>query len=78
MTLSANDWSSDGKKGGYDDPVQASEGFEYQQGKPVKALIGIALLVVLALVFSRMHPAPHDMSGNSAVTTGQTTGSTTR
>lgn len=79
MTLmSGNDWSSDGKKDTYDGPIQTSEDFEYQQGKPIKALIGIALLVVLALVLSRMNPAPHEASSNPAVTTGQTTGSATR
>ncbi|MDO8979990.1 MAG: hypothetical protein Q7V17_12245 [Afipia sp.] len=78
MTLSANNWSSDSKEGGYDEPIQTSEEFEYQQGKPIKAIIGIALLVVLALVLSRMNPAPHAISNNPAVTTGQTTGSATR
>jgi len=76
--MSGNDWPSDGKKGGYDEPVQTSEEFEYQQGKPIKALIGVALLVVLALVLARMSPAPHEASNNPAVTTGQTTGSGAR
>jgi hypothetical protein len=75
---SGNDWLSEGKKGAYDDPVQTSEEFEPQRGKPIKTLIGIALLVVFALVLSRMHPVPHDMSGNPAVTMGQTTGSAIR
>lgn len=78
MPLSANDWSSDRKKGGYDEPIQTSEEFEYQQGKPIKALIGVALLVVLALVLARMNPAPHEASTDPAVTTGQTTGSSAR
>ncbi len=79
MTLTTgNDWSSDGKKGGYDEPVQTSEEFEYQQGKPVKALIGVALLVVLAVALARMNPAPHEASNTPAVTTGQTTGSSNR
>jgi len=78
MTLSANNWSSDSKEGGYDESIQTSEEFEYQQGKPIKALIGVALLVVLALVLARMNPAPHEVSTNPAVTTGQTTGSSVR
>ncbi len=73
-----NDWSSEGKKGGYDEPIQTGEEFEYQQGKPVKALIGVALLVVLAVVLARMGPTPHEVSNTPAVTTGQTTGSSTR
>lgn len=79
MTLMlGNDWSSDGKKGGYDEQVPTSEEFEHQQGKPIKALIGIALLVVLALVLSRMNPAPHETSSTPAITTGQTMGSANR
>jgi hypothetical protein len=77
MTLSGNDWSSDGKKGGYDEPIQTSKESESQQGKPIKAVFGVALLVVLALILARMHPVPHDVS-NPAVTTGQTTGSSAR
>jgi hypothetical protein len=58
----------------YDEPV-ATDGFENQQGKPVKALIGIALLVVLAVVLARMNPAPHETTSAPAWTTNQTTGS---
>lgn len=78
MTLSANDWSSNGKGASNGKPVRTTEKFEYQQGKPIKALIGVALLVVLALVLARMNPAPHETSANPAITTGQTTGSITR
>ena len=75
MTLtSGNDWSSGDKKSVYDEPV-ATDGFENQQGKPVKALIGIALLVVLAVVLARMNPAPHETTSAPAWTTNQTTGS---
>lgn len=76
--MSGSDWMSDGKKGVSDEPAQASEEFAYQQGKPVKALIGIALLVVLAVALARMSPAPHDVSNNPAITTGQTTGTSAR
>lgn len=70
--MSGNDWSSDGKNGAREEPVRTSE-LENQLGKPVKALIGIALLVVLALVLARMHPAPHEISGDLGMTTtGQT------
>lgn len=75
---SGGDWMSDGKKGAYDEPVQTSEEFEYQQGKPIKALIGIALLVVLAVALARMNPAPHEVSNTPAITTGQTTGAGAR
>ena len=71
--MSGNDWSSDGKNGARQKPAGTGE-LENQMGKPVKALIGIALLVVLAVVLSRMHPAPHEISSNPAMTTtGQTT-----
>lgn len=76
--MSGSDWMSDGKKGAYDEPVQTSEEFEYQQGKPIKALIGIALLVVLAVALARMNPAPHEVSNTPAITTGQTTGAGAR
>lgn len=78
MPISGKDWSSDGKNGVYDESVQTSKVPESQQGKPIKAVIGIALLVVLAIVLSRMHPAPHEVPNNPAVTTGQTTGSSAR
>lgn len=79
MTLmSGNDWSSDGKNSGYDERAQTSEEFEYQQGKPIKALIGVILLVALAVVLARMSPAPHEVTNNPAVTTSQTTGSSNR
>lgn len=76
--MSGSDWMSDGKKGVYDEPAQTGEEFEYQQGKPIKALVGIALLVVLAVALARMNPAPHETSNTPAITTGQTTGTGTR
>jgi hypothetical protein len=78
VLMSGNDWSSDGQKRGYDEPIQTSKEFEHQQGKPIKALIGVVLLVVLAVALSFMRPAPHAVSDNPAVTTSPTTGSSNR
>ncbi len=73
--MSESNWTSIKEKGGYNAPIQSSENFEYsQRDKPIKAIIGIALLVVLALAFSQMDSAPHDVSNAPAVTTGQITG----
>ena len=56
-----------------DSSVSASEQFELaQRGKPIKAMIGVALLVVVAVLLSRMHPVPHVVPDPS-VTSGQTT-----
>ncbi|MGL5168620.1 MAG: hypothetical protein ACRC9K_22290 [Afipia sp.] len=64
-------WMPDSEKSGHDTPP--GEDFDInQQGKPMKTVIGVALLVVLALVLSRMHPAPHEIADPS-VTTGQVT-----
>lgn len=76
--MSGSDWMSDGKQDGHDIPSHTGEKFEHQQGKPVKAIIGIALLVVLAIALARMNPAPHEVSNDPAITTGQTTGTGTR
>jgi len=72
--MSGNDWSSDGKKGVYDEPA-GTDDFDKQQGKPVKALIGIALLVVFAVILARMNPAPHETSSTPSWSTNQTIGS---
>lgn len=66
-------WMPDSEKNGRDTPARSSEDFDInQQGKPVKAIVGVAILVVLALILSRMNPAPHEISDPS-VTTGQST-----
>lgn len=70
--LSGSSWTPNREREGYDDPAQATDDVGYnQQNKPVKAVIGIAALVVLALVLSRMNPAPHDAANAPAITTGQ-------
>ena len=70
-------WTSDDEKAGYDAPAASNEGFgSKHQGKPVKTVIGIALLVILALVLSQLNPTPHDISNPSM--TGQTTGTDAR
>lgn len=78
MALISNDrWSSDEKKTAYDDATGTGD-FENQQGKSVKALIGIVLLVVFAIILARMNPAPHDSTSAPRSTTNQTTGSGAR
>lgn len=73
---SESSWMPDGEKSGHD--TLSNEDFDLnQQNKPVKAVVGVALLVVLALVLSRMHPAPHEIA-NPPVTTGQVTGTNAR
>lgn len=72
-------WTSDDEKDGYNAQAATNEGFgSKHQDKPVKAVIGIALLVILALALSRMNPAPHDISNNPSITTGQSTGTDAR
>ncbi|MCR6736260.1 MAG: hypothetical protein NVV83_20190 [Afipia sp.] len=71
---SENGWTSDHEKRGYDLPLDTQKDFDSQRDKPMKAVIGIALLVVLALALSRMHPVPHDVPDDSAAATGQITG----
>lgn len=78
MAISGDDWTTADKKRGYDEPAQTSDDFAHQRGKPIKAVIGVAVLVVLALVLSRMNPAPHEVSNTPAMTTGQTTGTSAR
>ncbi len=75
--MSESDRTSGGQKNGYNEMIETSE-FENQQSKPVKALIGIVLLVVLAVVLARMNPAPHETSIAPSWSTGQTTGSGAR
>jgi len=71
-------WMPESEKRGHDTPVNSGEDIGLnQRGKPVKTVIGVVLLVVLALALSRMHPVPHEMSDPS-VTTGQTTGTIAR
>lgn len=76
---SGTGWTSDKDHHGYDEPEQTSEELEFNQsGKPLKAVIGVAVLVVLALVLSRMNPASHEASSPPSVTTGQSTGTGSR
>lgn len=72
--MSENDRSADNKTGVHDKPAGLND-FKNQQGKPVKALIGIALLVLFAIVLARMNPVPHESISAPAWTANQTTGS---
>jgi hypothetical protein len=75
---SESSWTPDGEKRGHNTPLHSSEDFDSnQRSKPMKAIIGVVLLVVLALILSRMNPAPHEISDPS-VTTGQATGTDAR
>lgn len=77
--MPGSSWVPDDKQDSYDKPASINEDFEYrQEGKPVKAVIGVAILVVLALILSRMNPAPHDMSNTPAATSGLATGADSR
>ena len=76
IRTSETGWTPHGEKSDRDTP--SGQDFDSnQQGKPMKAIIGVVLLVVLAVVLSRMHPVPHEIADPS-VTTGQTTGTIAR
>lgn len=78
MARMESSWMSD-RKGDYDARVHTDNDFgDNHEGKPIKAVIGLALLVILALVLSRMDPVPHDASTTPSITTGQTTGTDPR
>jgi hypothetical protein len=71
MVHTRSGWTSDDTEGDLEAPSAATSNFEQRhEGKPIKTMIGVVLLIVLALVLSRMHPAPHEISDPSA-TTGQ-------
>ena len=64
-------WASDDEKKRYTARAATNEDFgSKHQDKPVKAVIGIALLAILALLLSQLNPAPHDVSNTSSITTG--------
>lgn len=70
--LSGNSWTPNESRESYDTPTQPNGDIgSNQQGKPIKTVIGIAVLVVLALVLSRMNPVPHDTANAPSITTGQ-------
>lgn len=79
--LSGDGWISDkGKSAQSDGSVSSKDFHTKQQGKTMKAAIGIAILVFGALVLARMHPVPHQIpSGPSSTTTetNRTSGPTT-
>lgn len=69
---SETNWMPDSDKSGQDRPPSGKEFDTNQKGKPMKTVIGVTVLLVLALVLSRMHPAPHEIADPS-VTTGSIT-----
>lgn len=71
--MSENDRTSGSRKSGYNETATTSD-FKNQQGKPFKALIGVVLLVVFAVVLAWMNPAQHETSAVPSWSTGQTTG----
>ncbi|MCF2524064.1 hypothetical protein [Bradyrhizobium sp. G127] len=73
MSQISESWMPDSERRDANSSLSQSDFDSRQQGKPAKTVIGIGLLVVLALVLSQMHPAPHDVPENS-ITTGQATG----
>jgi hypothetical protein len=73
MSQTSESWMPDSERRDADVSPSRSDFDSRQRGKPAKAIIGICLLVVLALVLSQMHPAPHNIPDNAS-TTGQATG----
>jgi len=71
VLASGDDLSGDTKS----DPARQSE---HGWDKSIKTLIGIALLIVFAVVLARMNPAAHETSSVPAWTTSQTIGSAAR
>lgn len=68
--ISGNRWASDKDKRGYADAPDIYETFEFsQRNKPLKAVIGVALLVTLALVLAQMHPVPHQIQNPPSIWT---------
>lgn len=68
--ISGNKWASDKDKRGYADAPDIYENFELsQRNKPLKAMIGVALLVALALILARMHPVPHEIPNPPSIST---------
>jgi hypothetical protein len=68
--ISGNRWASDKDKRGYADAPDVYEDFHFtQRNKPLKAMIGVALLVALALILARMHPAPHEIQNPPSIST---------
>ncbi|MES2751278.1 MAG: hypothetical protein V4661_07895 [Pseudomonadota bacterium] len=69
--INGQGWATDSHRTDYDeDPDQTTEEFEYNQpGKPLKAAIGVALLVVLALMISRFGPVTQEDSNSPPMTT---------
>ena len=76
---SENSWTPDTADYVGDPPADRNKDFGSRKlGKPIKTMIGVGLLVVVALVLSRMNPVPHDIPEVPSWTTGQTSGTDAR
>ena len=70
---SENEWTPDDHRSG-EAAFQPARDFELRQrGKPLKTVIGVGILAIIALVLTLMHPVPHDVPDVPAWTTGQAT-----
>ncbi len=79
MNASENSWTTDTGDSDTKQPERPNKGFvSHGMGKPMKTVIGIGLLVVVALALSRMHPVPHDVPKVPSWTTGQAAGTDAR
>ncbi|CAN5223012.1 hypothetical protein BH10PSE10_BH10PSE10_07030 [soil metagenome] len=79
MNASENSWTTDTEDYDTKQPERPNKNFESRElGKPMKTVIGIGLLVVVALALSRMHPVPHDVPDVPSWTTGQAAGADVR
>ncbi|WP_424630914.1 hypothetical protein [Bradyrhizobium sp. SYSU BS000235] len=68
--ISGNRWASDKEKRGYADAPDIYEDFHFtQRNKPLKAMIGVALLVAFALILARMNPVPHEIQNPPPIST---------
>ena len=68
--ISGSKSASDKDKRGCADAPDIYENFEScQRNKPMKAMVGVGLLVVLALILAHMHPVPHEIQNPPSIST---------
>ncbi|MBI3700376.1 MAG: hypothetical protein HY242_08020 [Afipia sp.] len=72
MTFSSNGWSSNPEHD-FSPPNQTSDDFEFNQsGKPIKAVIGLGILVAFGIALTFFHPASHSASTPSSPMVSET------